>query len=169
MSTSDDPPGGRTGCELVVTSRAGAGKLLCSPRRRAGFAYLVSIGGAQQRQPAGYLRVATRLRLVFEDALSEREGGPSADDIERLIRFARQVDPAKGKVLVHCQAGISRSTAAAIILMAVRLGPGHEDEAVAHVFAICPEARPNRRMLELADAALETGGALGAAVDRSAR
>ena len=147
-------------CDIVVTDRTGAGKLLCSPRNRASVAYLVSIGGPRERQPAGYENVHHRLRLVFEDTLSEGDGGPSAMDVDRLIRFARSIDPSRGSVLVHCQAGISRSSAAAIIVLAVVLGRGREDAAVKQVQQSCPHGRPNRRMLELADQALENGGAL---------
>jgi predicted protein tyrosine phosphatase len=56
--------------------------------------------------------------------------------------------------------GISRSSAAAAILLAVRAGPGSEAEALKNVGTIRPGARPNVRMLELADDVLGTGGAL---------
>jgi predicted protein tyrosine phosphatase len=152
-------------CAIVIADRSRAGKILSSPRQRAPFAYLVSFGGSVERVPAGFRNVVQRIRLVFEDALSQEEGGPSLQDIERLIGFSRTVDPAKGGVLVQCQAGISRSSAGAMILAAVILGPGHELDAVRHILGIHPVARPNRRMLELADAVLNNGGALAAAMN----
>ena len=145
---------------IVIADRSTAGSILCSPRKRQGLAYVVSIGGPQERPPAGFRQVDDRLRLVFEDEASEAEGGPSPEDVDRLIHFARHVDLAKGRVLVHCQAGVSRSSAAAAILLAVVLGPNREQDAVQHVLKSHPPARPNVRMLELADAALGTGGAL---------
>ncbi len=145
---------------VVITSRASAGRILCSRRRRRELAYVVSIGGAQDRRPAGLWRVRARLRLVFEDVLTRAEGGATRRHIERLIEFARHVDFTRGTVLVHCQAGVSRSSAAAAILLAVALGPGREVEARRQILRIRPEARPNLWMLELADEALETGGAL---------
>lgn len=110
--------------------------------------------------------IARRVRLVFEDATSQAEGGPSERDVERLIAFARVVDPTQGKILVHCQAGISRSSAAAMIVLAVVLGPGREDEALAHVRRTHAHVRPNRRMLELGDALLRAEGRLLAGAAR---
>ena len=104
--------------------------------------------------------VAKRVRLVFEDAASQLEGGASQHDIERLVRFARTVDLKKGKLLVHCQAGISRSAAAAIIALAAILGPGREHEAIEHLRRTHPHVKPNRHVLELGDAQLGAEGRL---------
>jgi predicted protein tyrosine phosphatase len=146
--------------DIVIADRTAAGKILCAPARCAELGYVISIGGPMEREAAGCRNVARRLRLVFDDAATLEEGGPSAADVEQLIRFARQVDLTKGKLLVHCQAGISRSSAAAIIVLAVLGGPGHERAAVAHIRRIHPSGRPNVRMLGLADTILETNGAL---------
>jgi predicted protein tyrosine phosphatase len=145
---------------VVVAGRTEAGKILCSPRRCRAFTYLVSIGGPAEREPAGFANIARRIRLVFEDSLSQAEGGPSLEDIDRLLRFARTVDLSRGKVLVHCQAGISRSSAAAVIILAAGLGPGREAEAVEHVRRAHPHIRPNLRMLELADVLMGAEGRL---------
>jgi predicted protein tyrosine phosphatase len=149
---------------IVIADRSAAGRILCSPRRCSEFAYLVSIGAPQERQPAGLQNVRHRLRLVFEDTVTEEEGGASASDIERLIRFGRRVDLSTGKVLVHCQAGISRSAAAAIVIVATILGPGQEVGAVEHVRRTHPHTRPNRRMLEIADTLLQAAGRLTGAM-----
>jgi hypothetical protein len=96
---------------IVIADRSTAGKILCSARRRSGIGYLVSIGGAREREPAGFRHAPDRLRLVFEDAVTLEDGGPSLRDIGQLIHFARRVDLGRGRVLVHCQSGISRSSA----------------------------------------------------------
>ena len=149
---------------IVIANRSRAGKILSSPRQRARFAYLVSIGAPAEREPAGFRNVANRLRLVFEDTMSQEDGGPISEDVERIINFARKVDLAKGSILVQCEAGISRSSAGAIIVAAVILGPGRELAAVRHVLSVHPVARPNRRMLELADAVLSNRGAITTAL-----
>ena len=146
--------------DVTITGRTAAGEILCSPARCADFAYLISIGGPAEREVAGFQNVRVRLRLTFEDASSQADGGASREDVERLIHFARQIDFTKGRLLVHCQAGISRSSAAAVIALAVLGGPGRERDAVAHVRRVHPAARPNIRMIELADAILEADGAL---------
>jgi len=145
---------------VVVANRTDAGKILCSPSKSVGFAYLVSIGAPSEREPAGLRNISQRIRLVFEDSRSQADGGPSVEDIERLIVFARTVDLSRGKLLVHCQAGISRSSAAAMIVLASTLGPGREGEAVEHVLRTHPHVKPNHRMLEIADTLMRAEGRL---------
>jgi len=145
---------------IIITDRSGAGEILCSPGRCATVAYLVSIGGPGDRQPAGFGNVAHRIRLVFEDAETQEAGGASLEDIRRLIGFARKLDLGNGQLLIHCQSGISRSTAAAVIALAVLLGPGREGDALNRIRRLHPRGRPNRRMLELAEAVLDLKGVL---------
>jgi predicted protein tyrosine phosphatase len=150
---------------VIIGGRSEAGSILCSPRKRASIAYAISIGGAAERPAAGLAFVSRRLRLVFEDELSSEAGGPSHSHIEQLIAFARTVDLARGHVLIHCEAGISRSPAAAVIVLRVVIGSGNEALIVSHVRQAREGARPNRRMLELADTILGTKGALVAALE----
>jgi predicted protein tyrosine phosphatase len=77
--------------------------------------------------------------------------------------------------LVHCAAGVSRSSASTLVLLAVVLGPGRDTDAVAHLLDVqewssehgLREAdwgiRPNRRVIALADQVLHRGGSLLAA------
>ena len=153
--------------EIVITDRAGAGKILSSPQQCARFSYAVSIGVPPERPPAGWRNAGRRLRLEFEDTLLESDGGPSAADVERLLRFAHEVAAEPGGIVLHCQAGISRSTAAAAIILTVVFGPGREREALDEVYRAQPLARPNARMLELADAALGRNGTLVLAAEHA--
>ena len=146
--------------EIVITDRSGAGEILCSPRRCAEFAYVVSIGDPGERPPAGWRKAPHRLRLEFEDRLLESDGGPTRQDVERLVRFAQEIEAGKGGVLVHCQGGISRSTAAGAIILAVLLGSGREADVLREVYRLQPRALPNGRMLEHADTVLGRNSAL---------
>ena len=157
-----------TNVGIVITSRSGVTDILCSPQECAEVAYLISIGTATDGPPEGFQNVENRLRLEFEDVL-EGESGPSAQDVAKLVRFAHRVDPSRGSVVVHCQGGISRSTAAAAIVLAVLLGPGHEGYAFDEVFRQRPQALPNGRMLELADTMLDNRGALAREAKRWSR
>jgi predicted protein tyrosine phosphatase len=74
--------------------------------------------------------------------------------------LAETLKSASGKVLIHCEAGISRSAAAALIMYSSWLGPGQEREALESVLSQRPFARPNRRMVDLADKLLGRGGCL---------
>jgi len=147
---------------VIIADRSRAGKILCSPAQCATISHLVSIGGPMERVPAGFRNIASRIRLVFEDVATQEDGGASPDDVEHLVRFARRLNLRDGRVLVHCQSGISRSSAAAAIIVAVALGPGREREAIEYVRRVHPGARPNKRMLELADALLGAEGRLAA-------
>ena len=148
---------------IEVYSREEAGAILSSPSQRADVCYLISIGEPHDRPPAGYAHVRDKLRLLFADALDE--SGPCEDDIRAIIRAAHALKGRAGRVLAHCQAGISRSSAAAVIVYAVVLGPGREEEAVARVMKQREFASPNRRMIEIADRLLGLGGRLIGAVD----
>jgi predicted protein tyrosine phosphatase len=145
---------------IVIANRSDAGAILSSPSRCAEFAYLVSIGDPGEAPPTGWKKAPGRLRLEFQDRLLESDGGPTERDIQRLIRFAQSIERGKGGILVHCQGGISRSTAAGAIILSVLLGPGREADALREVYRLRPQALPHGRMLQLADAALGRKGAL---------
>ena len=62
-------------------------------------------------------------------------------------------------ILVHCHAGVSRSPAAAFILMCQR-NDGREQEAATVLRKQARHAWPNRLMVEIADALLARNGRL---------
>ncbi len=70
-------------------------------------------------------------------------------DVERILDFARGLTDVP--IFIHCYAGISRSTATALTILADRLGPGSEEEALDLVLGIRPIAVPNRHIVKLAD------------------
>ncbi|NQU11734.1 dual specificity protein phosphatase family protein [bacterium] len=67
-------------------------------------------------------------------------------------------------LLIHCYAGISRSTATALAILMQVYGQGREEEAVRHLFRIRPQAAPNPRIVLETDLILGCGGQLVAAV-----
>lgn len=95
-------------------------------------------------------------RVVFEDVLSE-EGqhghGPRSVHLEGILRFAdrRAGEP----LLVHCWAGVSRSTAVMLILIVQGLsgkgvfGPALVTQSVDVLLALRPQAIPNPLVLRL--------------------
>lgn len=144
--------------EVIVLSRAEAGDFLASPTRCADLGFVVSIGDPEDPPPPGISRVREMLRLHFYDTGDDL--GPSAEHVRQLIDFAHAIAGRPGRVLAHCQAGISRSAAAAYIIYAVALGEGREEEALERVFANRPMAVPNQRMVRIADRLLGRNGAL---------
>jgi predicted protein tyrosine phosphatase len=149
---------------IEVFSLAEVGEVLCSPHGCGDVAYLVSIGEPHDQLPAGYDNVSRRLRLHFADTVAG-ELCPGEDDVREIIALAERLRAESGRILVHCAAGISRSSAAALIMHAHWLGPGREREALERVLAQRPIARPNRRMVALADRLLEREGRLAAIVE----
>lgn len=147
-------------CEIKieVVSRVEAGEILCSPDLCAEISYLVSIGHGDDSLPHGYENVDHKLRLLIADVVTEE--GATEEDVQRIIELAEQLQSYSGKVLIHCEAGVSRSTAAALIIYACWLGRGREQEAMERVIAQRPIAIPNRRMVKLADRLLQLGGRL---------
>jgi predicted protein tyrosine phosphatase len=89
---------------------------------------------------------------------------PGQDHIEQLIQFAREWD-GQGPIVVHCWAGISRSTAAAYTALCA-INPGVPEELIAaRLREASPTASPNRLMIRLADATLGRNGRMVRAVE----
>ncbi|WP_162815026.1 tyrosine phosphatase family protein [Erythrobacter aureus] len=104
------------------------------------------------------------LVLSFEDADSEVFGYATAlpDDVRAALEFARA--HAGGSLLVHCFHGVGRSAAVGLAILADRLGPGREVEALDALAAVRPGTTPNLVAVEYADQLLERDGALLAAL-----
>lgn len=144
--------------KIEVLSRLEAGEILCTPDRCAEISYLVSIGDADDPLPEGYENAERKLRLLIADVVTEE--GATEEDVRRIIQLAEQLRSETGTLLIHCEAGVSRSTATALIMYACWLGRGREDEAMRRVIAQRPYAIPNRRMVALADSILALDGRL---------
>ena len=152
-------------CEIKieVVSRVEAGEILCSADLCNEIMFLVSIGDGGDPLPRGYQNVDHKMRLLIADVVTDE--GATEDDVQRIIELARHLESSSGKVLIHCEAGVSRSTAAALIIYAFWLGQGREREAMERVIAQRPYAIPNRRMVRLADTLLQLDGRLVQARD----
>jgi len=131
-----------------------------------GVTHVVSLLGVEgiPSTPPG-VEADNHLHIEVDD-IAGRIGGyiaPDRDHVDLLLEFVRDWDR-QSSMLVHCFAGISRSTAAALITMAV-FNPGREFEAARLLRQRAPHAQPNRRMVALADAMLSLDGQLIAAVE----
>ena len=111
-------------------------------------------------QPARHHRV--RVHDIAEPA--EGAIAPSMDHVEGLLTFARTWTR-EAPLLVHCWAGISRSTAAAYIVLCDIRGPGHEAAIARELREMAPHAQPNRLMIRHADQILGREGRMIAAVE----
>jgi len=106
------------------------------------------------------------LRLAMNDICEPHEGLvlPCETHVADLVKFARDWDR-KAPLLIHCWAGISRSTAAAFIALCA-LNPHVEELKVARALRrASPTAFPNRLLVALADEALSRDGRMMAAIE----
>ena len=108
-----------------------------------------------------------RLVLIFSDlddiemALPrfKRYIPPKEEDVRKIVDFGSALrDGDDWGLLAHCEAGISRSTAASIAILTAAGYP--PETSFQLVQSVCPEMLPNRRILRLADKFLGTGEAL---------
>jgi predicted protein tyrosine phosphatase len=115
--------------------------------------------------PAG-LAAQRHLRVGVNDIAEPMEGLvlPGERVVSDLIAFARDWDEA-APMLIHCWAGISRSTAAAFTIACERSAPGKEAAIARALREAAPHAYPNRRIVALADDLLGRRGRMVDAVE----
>jgi len=120
--------------------------------------------GTPVSRPAA-IAIEKHLALLFSDITIETAGHtlPNESHVERLMAFVRRWDQA-APLLIHCFAGVSRSTAAAYIAACALLP--HRDEAgiALALRKNSPTATPNPRLIALADAMLMRKGRMIAAI-----
>ena len=105
------------------------------------------------------------LVLHFDDVTNAAdEASPRRRQIEELIAFDAAAHEGD-RLVVHCTAGISRSTAALAVLLAAR-HPQLDDEIFAAIRELRPMAWPNALVVSLGDELLQRRGALKAALRR---
>ena len=93
---------------------------------------------------------------------------PAEQHVADLLRFVRQWDRSE-PLVIHCYAGVSRSTAAAFIT-ACALSEGRcEAEIARDLRARSATATPNRLLVEIADRLLARDGRMVAAIDAIGR
>lgn len=135
--------------------------------RTVGPSHLVSLLDPESMidTPDG-IDAARHLRLSVNDISepSDMLVSPCEAHVSELIGFIRDWDQ-KSPMLVHCWAGISRSTAAAFIALCT-LNENHPEDALARlVRSRGAHAYPNRLMVRLADDILGRKGRMREAVE----
>jgi predicted protein tyrosine phosphatase len=131
-----------------------------------GVTHILSILDPEWPEPAAFQAFDPHFRatLRFHDAI---EPGPEVllpqrGDVEAILTFGRDAAEA-GSLLIHCHAGISRSTAATLMILAQAHPHEGEDELAERLLQTRPQAWPNSRMIMFADELLGRRGRLIAA------
>ncbi|MBN9004435.1 MAG: protein tyrosine phosphatase [Rhizobiales bacterium] len=120
---------------------------------------------AQVQRPASILE-ANHLKVSMDDINEPTDGfvAPNDDHVMQVLTFVRGWDR-KAPLVVHCYAGISRSTASAFTA-ACALNPHRDEASIARqIRAASPIAQPNRLIVALADKALGRDGRMLRAID----
>ena len=117
-----------------------------------------------QRPPS--VLPANHLKVSMDDIVEQMDGfvAPNETHIERVLSFVRGWDR-RAPLVVHCYAGISRSTASAFATVCA-LNPHRDEMSIARLIReASPIAAPNRLIVGLADKALGREGRMLRALD----
>lgn len=151
--------------KIIICSKSDAIYLLNSKSKGAEIRHVISIGTSDDRLPPGlYSNHRNVLRLEFDDYPWPKEDKsknvPLKPDVEEIIKWGKKTLKSEGIIICHCQAGISRSTAAAFILYSLQFGLTEEGLQKAKEMVIKNNlgAQPNYAMITYADELLEMGG-----------
>ncbi|UDL89894.1 tyrosine phosphatase family protein [Mesorhizobium sp. PAMC28654] len=141
-----------------TVARTGAGRLLS----------LLS-AGTEVTRPASIAR-ENHLHLVMHDIAVAQDGMtmPGEEHVLDILDFGRQWDRAR-PLVIHCYAGISRSTASAYIIAAALAPKRDEAELARTLRALSPSATPNPRLIAVADALLDRNGRMVEAIQAIGR
>jgi predicted protein tyrosine phosphatase len=149
---------------------------VCGLEELAGHAdrqvsHVLSILDPDQPEPEAFGAYGehARLELKFDDIIEETPGfqAPQPEHIAKILEFGRDLlrDPENLRhLLVHCHAGISRSTASMTLLLAQAQSELAARDVLAQVLHIRDRAWPNLRILGLGEEQLGRSGEFTTAV-----
>jgi predicted protein tyrosine phosphatase len=99
------------------------------------------------------------LLIICCDVLKENEpNAPTREQVSKILDWGKQL-PNDAVVIVHCEAGVSRSTAAALALM-VQDTNNDIEQCIKRLIDVRPTAIPNPIISKYADELLNCNGKL---------
>jgi predicted protein tyrosine phosphatase len=111
----------------------------------------------------------TKLELRFHDVIDEYNADmimPQQEHVAEILSFGSRLlkeSQADAHLLIHCHAGVSRSTASMALILAQALPDVTASRIFEEMLRLRPQAWPNLRILELGDVQLDRHGDLVAA------
>ena len=133
---------------------------------RTGASHLVTLIGSQTTVERPTRIAADRHLLITVSDIAEPMDGmilPGPRHVEELLAFARRWERT-APMVIHCFAGISRSTAAAFIAACALAPERDEGDIASRLRAASPSATPNPRLVAVADRLLGRNGRMVHAV-----
>ncbi len=124
---------------------------------------LINVNTVVQRPPS--IAPDNHLFIGVSDIVEETDGHivPGHEHVARLMAFTRAWDRHR-PLVIHCWAGVSRSTAAAFIT-ACMFAPARDERDIADALrAASPTATPNARLVAIADRVLGRDGRMVSAI-----
>jgi predicted protein tyrosine phosphatase len=160
---------------IILSTRTVCGIEELGSHQAAGVTHVLSIVDPELPALAAFDTYGDHHRtlLQFHDII-DADGDrvlPSREHVEAILAFGLELKEAlasgaPGHLLVHCHMGVSRSTAAMLMLMAQGEPGADEDALFARLREIRPQAWPNSVMIAYADEILGRQGRLTAALRR---
>lgn len=92
----------------------------------------------------------TQKILSFWDSEQKVTGGPDIEQVEQGLAFVME-NIVKGDVIIHCHAGISRSTAMALGALSLLHPHKSEEKLIEMLLELRPKAAPNIIVVEMID------------------
>jgi len=135
--------------------------------RLTGASHVLTVmANVEQVQRPQSVLPANHLKVSMDDITEQLDGfvAPSEHHIEKVLDFIRGWDR-NAPMVVHCYAGISRSTASAFAAVCLLNPHRDEIEIARQIRAASPIASPNRLIVSLADKALGREGRMLRALD----
>ena len=132
----------------------------------AGVTHVLSILDPGWPDPEAFAAFSAhrRVALRFHDVIAEMPGMvvPTQEDVASLLEFGREVAVAgpNAHLLIHCHAGISRSTASAALLFAQAAPARPVEDIFTTIADQRPRAWPNLLLLEFGERQLRRPGQL---------
>ncbi len=132
----------------------------------SGVTHVLSILDPEYPVPEAFGQYGEHARLErrFHDIIDPTPAMilPSPEDVAAILDFGRDMaaEALPATLLVHCHAGISRSTASMVLLLARAMPDVPASAIMAQIHGLREKAWPNLRLIELGDAALGRGGSL---------
>src|ERR1700710_2990204 len=121
---------------------------------------------SQVQRPLSVLEI-NHLKVQMDNIIEHMDGfvAPNDTHINQVLDFVRGWDRS-APLVVHCYAGISRSTASAFAAACMLNPQRHEISIARQIRAASPIASPNRLIVSLADKALGREGRMLRALDQ---
>lgn len=135
--------------------------------RRTGASHVLTVmANVEQVARPHSIRPENHLKVAMDDITEQLDGfvAPSEGHVAQILAFVGAWDRS-APLVVHCYAGISRSTASAFAA-ACALNPHRDELTIAKAIrSASPIASPNRLIVGLADKALGRDGRMLRALD----